>query len=48
VSGTQFFDQDTAVIVQLYSSSPANCWSSSFDTSSTKKNDGQEFKATTP
>src|SRR5262249_180931 len=46
VSGTRFFDQDTAVIVQLYSSVPANCLWSSFTTA--KKNDGQQFKATNP
>ena len=48
LSGTEFFDQDTAVILQLRSTTPANCWSSSFDGSSTKKNDGGQFKATTP
>ena len=48
VSGTNFFDQDPAVIVQLHSSNPANCWSSTFDDQSTKKNDGVQFKAVTP
>lgn len=48
VSGTQSFAQDPAVIVQLYSSSPANCWSSTFDGSSTKANSGTQFKAVTP
>ncbi len=48
ISGTEFFDQDPAVIVQLYSSSPADCWSSTFDSLSTKKNDGLQFRATTP
>ena len=47
-SGIEFFDQDPAVIVQLHSSSPANCWSSTFGGQSTKKNDGGQFKATTP
>ena len=46
ISGTEFFDQDTAVIVQLYSSSPANCWSSTF--TAAKKNDGTQFKTTAP
>jgi len=46
ISGSEFFDQDTAVIVQLHSSSPVACWSSTFDGSSTKKNDGVQFKAT--
>jgi hypothetical protein len=45
LSGTEFFDQDTQVIIQLHSSTPDNCWSSSFDSSSTKKNDGSQFKA---
>jgi hypothetical protein len=48
VGGTRFFDQDPAVIVQLQSGSQVNCWSSTFDGSSTKKNDGVQFKATTP
>ena len=48
ISGTAFFDQDPAVIVQLYSSNPMNCWSSTFDASSTKKNPGTLFKATAP
>ena len=46
ISGTKFFDQDAALIVQLYSSSPANCWSSAF--TAAKKNDGTQFKATAP
>jgi len=48
ISGSQFFAADTAVIVQLHSSSPANCWSSTFSASGTKKNDGTMFKAVTP
>jgi hypothetical protein len=48
ISGTEFFDQDTQVVVQLHSSSPMNCWSSTFDGSSTKRNDGVQFKAVTP
>lgn len=44
-SGTQFFDQDPAVIVQLHASSPPNCWSSTFDQSSAQRNDGTRFKA---
>ena len=46
VSGTEFFDQDPAVIVQLHNSSSPNCWSSTFDSS--KKNDGTQFKAVSP
>ena len=46
ISGTEFFDQDTEVVVQLHSSSPANCWTSAFTT--TKKNDGSQFKAGAP
>lgn len=48
VSGSRFFAQDTAVIVQLHSSTSANCWASTFDPSSTKKNDGEQFRAVTP
>jgi hypothetical protein len=48
ISGTQFFEQDPSVIVQLHSSDPVHCWSSSFAPSSTKKNDGMQFKATAP
>jgi len=48
ISGTAFFDQDPAVIVQLYSSSPINCWSSTFDASSTRANNEMRFKAVTP
>lgn len=49
ISSTDFFDQDPAVIMQLHSlGEPANCWSSTFDRSSTKKNDGMQFKAVTP
>ncbi len=48
MSETEFFDQDAAVIVQLSASSPANCWSSTFDGSSTKRNDSAQFKAVTP
>jgi hypothetical protein len=48
ISGTEFFDQDTQVVVQLHSSSPVNCWSSTFGPASTKKNDGVQFKAVTP
>jgi hypothetical protein len=48
ISLTQFFAEDPAVIVQLYSSSSANCWSSTFDASSTKANSGTVFKAKTP
>jgi hypothetical protein len=48
ITGTQFFAQDTAVIVQLYRNDAASCWSSTFDASSTKKNDGAQFRAMTP
>jgi hypothetical protein len=48
VSGTQFFNQDTAVVVQLHSSGPAACWSTAFDQSTTRKNDGGNFRATIP
>jgi len=48
LSGTQFFNVDTAVIVQLRSSAPAHCWSSRFAALNTKKNDGTRFRAVTP
>jgi Concanavalin A-like lectin/glucanases superfamily len=44
--GVQYFEKDPAVIVQLHSSSPTNCWTSSFTTAT--KNDGGSFKAKTP
>jgi len=43
----EFYDQDPAVIVQLHSSNPASCWSSTFDAPSTKKSDSFNFKAVT-
>jgi len=47
VSDSEFFAQDTAVLVQLYSSA-GTCWSSSFDSSSTRSNSMSGFKAKTP
>jgi hypothetical protein len=47
-SATAFFAQDPAVIVQLYNSSSSVCWSSTFNTSTTKANSGSAFKAVTP
>jgi hypothetical protein len=46
ISSTEFFEQDPTVLVQLHSSSPAACWSSAFDGSSTRKNNGARFTAT--
>lgn len=48
VSGTQFFNQDTALIVQLSRTDAATCWISTFSTAGTKRNTGTEFKAKTP
>lgn len=48
VSGTALFDQDPAVIVELHRTDAPVCWSSTFDTTSTKKNDGVQFRAVTP
>jgi hypothetical protein len=48
LSGTTFFDQDTQVIIQLHSSDPVRCWSSSFDGSQTVKNNGEQFVASAP
>ena len=44
----QYFEQDTRVIVQLYGSSPMNCWSVDYGASNTKLNDAEGFKAKTP
>ena len=46
--GAEFFDQDPSVVVQIHRSDTGRCWSSTFDASSTKRNDGQRFKARTP
>ena len=48
VSGSQYFDHDTEVIVQLHASIPDDCWSSTFGPLSAKKNDGIQFRAKTP
>jgi hypothetical protein len=47
-SGSMFFDEDTAVIVQLLRSDAGTCWSSTFSVSGTKRNDPAEFKALGP
>ncbi|HYD50207.1 MAG TPA: hypothetical protein VEB21_17750 [Terriglobales bacterium] len=41
----RYFDQDAAVTIQLHDTTLDRCWSSSFDTTDTKKNDGVQFKA---
>jgi hypothetical protein len=46
LSGTETFDQDSAVIVQLINSTTSTCWTSSFTSNS--KNDGEQFKAKAP
>jgi hypothetical protein len=43
-AGTEFFDQDASVTVQLVSSEGA-CWSSSYSTADTTRNDASVFKA---
>ena len=48
LGSTEFFDQDPAVIVQLHSSNPVSCWSTTFDAASTKDNSSQQFKARVP
>jgi hypothetical protein len=45
-SGTEFFDQDTEVIVQLVNDQTATCWTSEFTTA--KKNEVDQFKAKAP
>lgn len=47
-SVSEYFDQDTQLIVQLHSSSPASCWESSYGIANTTANDGSSFKAKTP
>jgi hypothetical protein len=47
-SGSEFFDEDPAVIVQLLRSDEETCWSSTFNVSGTKRNDAAEFKAVGP
>jgi hypothetical protein len=46
LSATQFFDQDTAVTVQMVNDETAACWTKSYATAS--KNDGDDFKAKAP
>jgi hypothetical protein len=48
VSGTKFFNQDTAVIVQVSRTDTATCWSSTFSATGTKTNNGTQFKAVSP
>jgi hypothetical protein len=45
VTTTRFFDQEPAVIVQLYRNDTGSCWSSTFAASSTRRNDPEQFKA---
>jgi hypothetical protein len=47
-SATQFFDEDTGVIVQLSRTDSATCWSNTFTAPGTTKNTGTEFKAKSP
>jgi len=48
LSTTQFVDPGTPVIVQIQRSDSDDCWSSTFDSSGFKKNDGASLKAKTP
>lgn len=47
VNGSEYFDQDESIIVQLHNDAPANCWSSTFDGAATKSNEATQFKART-
>jgi hypothetical protein len=47
-SGSELFDEDPAVIVQLLRGDAETCWSSTFNVSGTKRNDASEFKAVDP
>jgi hypothetical protein len=44
--GSEFFDQETKVIVQLVNDQNSTCWSTEF--TSAKKNTASQFKATLP
>jgi hypothetical protein len=46
VSGTEFFDQDPRVTVQLVNDETPTCWTSEFTTA--KKNTSEQFKAKSP
>ena len=46
ISATEFFAQDSRVIVQLINDETGLCWSSEFPTAI--RNDGAAFKAATP
>lgn len=46
-NGSDFFDQDTSVVVQIHGSGPA-CWGSTFNLSATRVNDTTLFRAVTP
>jgi hypothetical protein len=46
VSGTKFFDMDTAVTVQLINNRSSLCWTSQFTTA--KTNTAAQFKAKAP
>ncbi len=48
ISTSAYFSQDTSVVVQLHRSDDATCWSSTFAVPNTKKNDGEQFRATAP
>jgi len=47
-SGSALFAQDPSVIVQLFRSDDAACWSSTFSVSATKRNSATELKAIAP
>jgi hypothetical protein len=46
--GIRYFTADTAVIVQLHSSNPPACWSSTFNSPGIVRNDSSQFKAHSP
>jgi len=45
VSSDKLLESDSGVIVQLFRSDAPSCWSSTFDTLSTKRNNGNQFLA---
>jgi trimeric autotransporter adhesin len=48
LSGSQYFDEDPAVVIQLHSSNTMSCWSSSFAAAGTVRNAGGQFQASSP
>ena len=48
VSGTEFFDQDTRVTVQLRNNQTSTCWTSEFTSEQAGKNNENQVQAVGP